>query len=132
MSSSPDPSTPLLMDVGQIAVRAVDLPRAVAFYRDTLELPLLFQVPPGLAFFQCGSVRLMVSIPEPEFDHPSSILYFTVHDIEVVAARLLDRGVVFRSAPHAVHKAGAMELWMGFFADSEGNTLAIMESKTVG
>lgn len=132
MTPSPDPGTPLLIEVGQIAVRAVDLPRAVAFYRDTLGLPLLFQAPPGLAFFKCGSVRLMISIPEPEFDHPGSILYFTVREIESVAATLVARGVTFRGAPHAVHKAGTTELWMGFFDDSEGNTLAIMESKSVG
>ncbi len=132
MTQSPHPGTPLLIEVGQIAVRAIDLPRAVAFYRDTLGLPLLFQAPPGLAFFQCGSVRLMVSIPEPGFESCSSILYFTVREIESVAATLMERGVTFRGAPHAVHKAGTTELWMGFFDDSEGNTLAIMESKSVG
>ena len=38
-----------------------DLDRAVGFYADVLGLPLLFRVPPGLAFFDCGGIRLMLS-----------------------------------------------------------------------
>ena len=63
-------------------MRARDLDRGVQFYRDTLGLPLLFTAPPGLAFFDCGGVRLMLDVPgDKEFDHPGSILYFAVDDI---------------------------------------------------
>jgi catechol 2,3-dioxygenase-like lactoylglutathione lyase family enzyme len=31
--------------IGQIAVNARDLPRAVGFYRDTLGMPFLFEAP---------------------------------------------------------------------------------------
>ncbi len=49
------------------------------------------QAGPGLAFFDCGGVRLMLTRPEkPEFDHPSSILYFAVPDIQ--AAHASDEG----------------------------------------
>jgi catechol 2,3-dioxygenase-like lactoylglutathione lyase family enzyme len=66
---------------GQIAINVYDLNRASAFYRDKLSLSLLFTAG-KLAFFDCGGVRLMLDIAEkPEFDHPSSILYFTVPDI---------------------------------------------------
>ena len=75
-------STPLVRRIGQIHVNAHDLDRAVAFYRDGLGLPFLFQVP-GMAFFRCGELTLMLGLPvEPEFDHLSSILYFDVADIE--------------------------------------------------
>ncbi|MEZ4734858.1 MAG: VOC family protein [Caldilineaceae bacterium] len=53
-----------ISQIGQIAVPIQDLDRAVAFYRDTLGMPFLFQAPPDLAFFQCGEVRLMLSRPE--------------------------------------------------------------------
>jgi catechol 2,3-dioxygenase-like lactoylglutathione lyase family enzyme len=67
--------------LGQIAINVHDVDRATAFYRDTLGLSLLFATG-SLAFFDCGGVRLMLSRPEkPEFDHPSSVLYFTVPDI---------------------------------------------------
>jgi len=71
-----------LLQVEQIAINVHDVDRAVKFYRDVLGLPFLFQVP-QMAFFQCGEVRLMLGIPsEPEFDHPSSTIYFRVADIE--------------------------------------------------
>ena len=63
--------------------------KAVAFYRDTLGLRFLFQAGPKMAFFDCGGVRLMLAVPEkPEFDHPGSIFYFKVADIQAVAATL--------------------------------------------
>ena len=115
--------------IGQIAVNVRDLERAVAFYRDALGLPLLFQVP-GLAFFDCGGVRLMLSRPEtPEFDHASSVLYFRVADIEAAHGELAGRGVAFRDAPHKIADMPDHELWMTFFDDTEGNLHALMAEK---
>jgi methylmalonyl-CoA/ethylmalonyl-CoA epimerase len=102
----------------------------VAFYLDVLGLPLLFEVPPKMAFFKCGDVRLMLSLPEkPEYDHPGSILYYKVTGIEATATALESRGVVFEGKPHLVAKMPDHELWMGFLKDSEGNLLALMEEK---
>lgn len=122
-------AAPLLASIGQIAVRATDLPRATAFYRDALGLPFLFEAP-GLAFFQCGGVRLMLSGAEsPEFDHPASILYFDVADLDAAFEALTARGVPFRDRPHPVHQTPERALWMAFFDDSEGNTFALMAWK---
>jgi methylmalonyl-CoA/ethylmalonyl-CoA epimerase len=67
------------MQIGQIAINAKDTERATAFYRDVLGLKLLFQAGPKLSFFDCGGVRLMITVPEEaEFNHPSSILYYKV------------------------------------------------------
>jgi methylmalonyl-CoA/ethylmalonyl-CoA epimerase len=64
-------------------VNVHDLERAAVFYKETLGMKHLFTGPPNMAFFDCGGIRLMLAIPErPEFDHPSSILYFKVPDIE--------------------------------------------------
>jgi methylmalonyl-CoA/ethylmalonyl-CoA epimerase len=113
--------------LGQIAVVVHDLDRAVAFYRDTLGLKLLFQAAPKLAFFDCGGVRLMLSLPEgAEFDHPASILYYKVEDIQGTWATLRDRGADFRGEPHLIARMPDHELWMAFFRDTEGNTLALM------
>ena len=116
-----------LGQIGQIAVTAHDIDRAIAFYRDTLGLRFLFQAPPKLAFFDAGGVRLMLSVPEdPQFDHPGSVIYYKVPDIHAAAAALGARGVTFISPPHLIAKLPDHELWMGFFHDSEGNTLAVM------
>ncbi len=114
------------MQIAQISVTVHDVDRAVAFYRDTLGLKLLFQAPPNMAFFDSAGIRLMLSIPEPEFDHPSSVLYFKVADIRARHAELSARGVTFRDGPHLVAKMPDHDLWMAFFQDSEGNILALM------
>ena len=119
-----------LSAIGQIAVNAHDIPRAVRFYRDALGMRLLFEAPPKMAFFDSGSVRLMLSLPETaEYDHPGSVLYFRVDDIEQAHAALKERGVEFKDKPHLIARMPDHELWMTFFKDSEGNTLALMSEK---
>ena len=119
-----------LAAIGQIAMNATDIPRAVRFYRDALGMQLLFEVPPKMAFFDCAGVRLMLSLPEnAEFDHAGSVLYFRVDDIEQAWATFRDRGVNFLDQPHLIARMPDHELWMTFFRDSEGNTLALMAEK---
>lgn len=125
---SPVPSSSGLLTIGQIAINVRDLQRALHFYRDVLGIPFMFEAPPSLAFFRCGDVSLMLAPPEtPEFDHPSSVLYFNSDDIAASYTTLKERGVNFRDAPHKVHAAAGRELWMTFFDDSEGNILAIQQ-----
>jgi len=113
--------------IGQIAINAKDVNRAAAFYQDVLGLKLLFRAPGGLAFFDCGGVRLMLDRAEkPEFDHPSSILYFAVPDIQVAYGKLKESGVRFEDEPHLIARMPAHDLWMTFFRDSEENLLALM------
>lgn len=115
-----------LKEIGQIAVTVQNLSAATAFYRDKLGMTLLFEAP-SMAFFQCGSMRLMLSTAEkPEFDHAASILYYRVDDIAAAHRTLEQRGVTFVADPHVVHKTPGMELWMAFFRDCENNMLALM------
>ncbi len=112
--------------IGQIYMRAVDLRRATAFYKDTLSIPFLFEVP-RMAFFDLSGIRLMLGEPEvKEVDHPGSVLYFHVPDLRAAHAELSKRGVTFESAPHLIADLGSRELWMAFFRDSEANMLALM------
>lgn len=115
-----------LARIGQISQTVHQLERAIAFYRDQLGLRFLFQTP-SMAFFDCDGVRLMLSLPEdPAFDHPGSILYFMTPDIQAWTSELARRGVNFSAVPHLVAKLPDHELWMAFFNDTEGNTLALM------
>jgi methylmalonyl-CoA/ethylmalonyl-CoA epimerase len=116
-----------LSQIGQIAVSVKDVDKAVAFYRDVLGLKLLFQAPPGLAFFDCGGVRLMLARPEkPEFDHPASTIYFKVADIRQATATLKARGARFEDEPRLIAKMPDHDLWMAFFRDGEHNLLGLM------
>ena len=112
--------------IGQIAINVQDVDRAVAFYRDILELPFLFRFG-GLAFLQCGEVRLLLEQPPNGQDGlPNSILYYQVADIQQAYATLQERGVDFIDEPHMIAKMPDHDLWMVFFHDSEGNTVALM------
>ena len=120
--------TPLsLSEIGQISIPVHDVARATDFYRDRLGMRYLFSAPPGLAFFACGTVRLMLNRPERPEAQGSSILYFRVTKIEQVYRTLQDWGVRFHSAPHLIAKIESHDLWMAFFYDSEDNVLALME-----
>ena len=120
-----------LSRIHQISMRVHDVDRAVRFYRDTLGLQFLFAVPPRLAFFDCGGVRLMLSTPEPGFDHPGSIVYFAVEDIRQLHETLRARGVAFRSEPHKIATLADREVWLADFEDTEGNTLALMSEPRI-
>ena len=115
-----------LARIGQIAVNVKDLPRATRFYRETLGMRFLFEAP-GMAFFDCGGVRLMLALPEkPEFDHPASILYYQVEDIRAAHELLQTKGVEFIEPPRLVAPLQHADLWLAFLRDSEGNPLALM------
>ena len=115
-----------LSRIGQIAINAHDVDRATAFYREVLGLQHLFRAR-QLSFFDCGGVRLMLDKPEkPEFDHPSSVLYFQVSDIRAAHKRLKDAGAKLEDEPHVIAQMPKYDLWMTFFRDSEGNLLALM------
>jgi len=119
-------ATPGITGLGQVSIVVQNVERATAFYRDVLGLPLLF-VFPGLAFFDCAGVRLMLSRAEtPELDHPSSILYFRVPDINTSHQRLVEQGVKIVEEPRLIAPMATYDLWMSAFRDSEENILQLM------
>ncbi len=116
----------------QIAQRANDLDRAVAFYRDVLGLPLIARHdPPGLAFFDLGNTRLLI-----ERGASPAVLYLEVSDIDATWESLGDAGVERTDPPHMIFSddtgvfgaAGSAE-WMAFFKDSEGNSVGLVERR---
>ena len=112
--------------IGQISIRVKDTERATRFYRDQLGLHHLFTAG-HLSFFDCHGVRLMLDIPEkPEFDHPSSILYFKVANIQAAHAAMKERGAHFEDEPHLIAKLPGHDLWMCFFRDTENNLMGLM------
>ena len=123
-------SEPFLSTIGQLALPAADLARAVAFYRDVLGVPFLFEAPPGLAFFDCAGIRLMLAAGEvaPK-SHGDMVIYFRVADIDEAHRRLASDGVVFIDLPHLIARMPDHELWICFFRDTEGNMLALMEER---
>jgi len=71
----------------------------------------------------------MLSTGEGEHDHPGSMLYFFIKDIEGTCEELARRGVAFIDKPHMIAKMPDHDLWLAAFRDTEGNTMAVMEEK---
>lgn len=126
MSSSPRANFGLAQ-IGQIAVPVSDVGRAIAFYRDVLGMRFLFQAPPGLGFFDCAGVRLMLDAPaKTQANRHSSVIYYKVPDLPAAFETLTARGVAFEVKPHLIARMPDHELWMAFFRDPDDNLLALM------
>jgi len=118
--------------LGQLHISVTDIDASVAFYRDTLGLPFLFQVPgQPMAFFQSGDVRLYLGRPENAAFTSKAVLYFRVDDIDAEQDRLADLGVHFAAHPHLVHRDGATEVWMSGFQDPDGHQLILMAERPI-
>jgi catechol 2,3-dioxygenase-like lactoylglutathione lyase family enzyme len=116
--------------VGQIHISVTDLSRSVAFYRDVLGIPLLFEVPgQPMAFFASGDVRLYLGVPEDPAFASRCTLYFRVDDIEAEHERLVAAGVPMLGKPHVVHRDGPTELWMAFLRDPDGHNIGLMQER---
>ena len=113
-----------LGEIGQIALTVENLAETTAFYRDVLGMTLQLEVP-GMAFFQCGTVRLMLGTAE-HVTHPATIVYYRVSDIEAACETLRDRGATIEREPRLTHKTEEQELWLAFLRDPEGHLLALM------
>lgn len=124
MTGSPKPK---LTGLSQVSMRALELDRAISFYRDILGLDLLSEHE-DMAFVLAGSVRIMLVVPQsPEFDHPGSVLYFDSSDIEADCAALRGHGVEILREPFVAHREGDHDFLLAFFQDSEGNTLGLSQ-----
>jgi methylmalonyl-CoA/ethylmalonyl-CoA epimerase len=123
-----------LEEIGQIALTVADLEEAKTFYRDVLGMKIMFEAG-TMAFFQCGSVRLLIGAAEPGAEKPAAgmngtILYFRVQNIESVNGQLKEKGVKFVQEPHLVARMKSHDLWLASFEDPSGNVLELMSEKT--
>jgi predicted enzyme related to lactoylglutathione lyase len=116
--------------LGQVSLHVRDVARAAQFYGETLRLPHLFTFG-DLAFFDIDGTRLYLHRKDEDEWQPGSILYFVVDDIDAAYEELGRRGVERTDEPHVifVHPDSGIEEWMAFFADGEGNTLALLEQR---
>ena len=114
-----------LSEIAQVALTVGNLPQATAFYRDTLGMTFLFDAG-SMAFFQCGSTRLMIGTSDKPTTPGGTILYFRVPDIQAAYTSLNANGVPFVQEPHLVARMKSHDLWLAFLTDPSGNTLALM------
>jgi methylmalonyl-CoA/ethylmalonyl-CoA epimerase len=113
----------------QIAISVKDIDRATAFYRDVLDLRLIFNAP-NMAFFDCGGIRLYLAVGEGAEQHAaSSHVYFRSSDVAVLSSALKQKGVSIHQEPHIIARMPDHDLWLLWIRDSEGNLLGVMEER---
>jgi methylmalonyl-CoA/ethylmalonyl-CoA epimerase len=112
--------------IAQAAIVVRDLDRAKAFYGGVLGLPHLFDAPPGLAFYQCGETRLMLSPPEGADAAPSSILYYGVDDVDAAYGEMAAAGIAFEEGPRTIAKVEGKDIRLALCGDGEGNLLGLI------
>ncbi|MCG8358119.1 MAG: VOC family protein [Kiloniellales bacterium] len=121
-----------LNQIGQIGIGVSDVDRAEAFYGETLGLRKLFRFG-DLLFFDCAGVRLFIEkAGEAAEARQASPIYFRCADIALAVHALEGRGVHFSGPPHLIAKMDDHDLWMVFFADPDGHTLALMQEAPKG
>jgi catechol 2,3-dioxygenase-like lactoylglutathione lyase family enzyme len=114
----------------QVALPSDDLQRSIAWYRDILGLPLMFEVG-GMAFFKAGALRLMIGDRsrnelDVSFEPGGAALYFDAPDLPELALALESRGVAFMGPAEVLQRGEQGELQLRFFKDPDGNLLALM------
>jgi methylmalonyl-CoA/ethylmalonyl-CoA epimerase len=117
--------------IGQIALPVSDVDRSEAFYGTSLGLRKLFRFG-DLTFFDCAGVRLLLGKARETPVRPQGCIYFRCADIALTVRELSGRGVPFTSEPHLIAKMDDHDLWMAFFTDPDGHTLAVMQEAPKG
>lgn len=108
-----------------VSLPVEDMERALSFYRDVLDLPVLFVLEDRWAEFDLAALRLAI-YPREEGERRGGDLAFGVEDLEAAMGHLEDCGVRF---PHGVE---TFDLPTGRgrlarFQDSSGNRLELVE-----
>ena len=121
-----------LEEIAQVGLTVSDLARAKAFYGETLGMKFLFDAG-TMAFFQCGSVRVMLGVREKTTAaaeaSAGTILYYKVGDLQALHATLVEKAVSFLQPPQLVAKMADHDLWMAFLKDPDGNVLGLMSGR---
>src|SRR5262249_2085556 len=121
-----------LRHIGQIALPVTDVDRSEPFYEKVIGLPKLFRFG-ELTFFDGAGCGLLLEKPSPAEDfRPQGSLLFRGADIALAGDGPTRRGVSFPHKPHRIAKMDDHDLWMAFFTDPDGHTLAIMHEAPKG
>jgi methylmalonyl-CoA/ethylmalonyl-CoA epimerase len=123
------PASVRLSKIKQIALPVHDVDEARRFYRDVLGMTHLFDAPPGMAFFDCGGVRLMLAGPAaqgPDGNEQHGVLFYDVADIKPTYAAIVSAGAKSRAEPHIITRMNGREVWIAEMEDGQGNIVALM------
>ncbi|MEA3062491.1 MAG: hypothetical protein QOJ94_2272 [Sphingomonadales bacterium] len=116
-------ATALVTGLAQAAITVADLGAAKRFYGETLGLAHLFDAPPALAFYRCGTTRLMLSAAGGD---DGTILYYAVEDVAAAHAALAAQGIAFPEPPRVVGQVEGRDVWLAICRDPAGNAVGLI------
>lgn len=115
-----------LNGLAQIGIVTTEPAEIVAFYRDVLGFPLLFEAG-GMSFLQAGATSLMIgAATEPQTIGGDILLYFEPKDWDAAEARLIKAGVAFEREAQVVQRQDNREHVLRPFRDPEGRRLYLL------
>lgn len=122
---APAPDSLAGRDLVQVHLPCTDLAASVAYYRDVLGLPFLFETN-GMAFFQLGACRLMVGqVAQGGPLHPG-VIYVDAPDMAALGPALEARGARFRGPADRLQRTETGALMLRFLIDPDGNMIGLM------
>lgn len=115
---------PWFKGVGQVGVVSAKADEIVAFYRDVMGFPVLFEAG-GMSFLQAGATSLMVGA-SPEPVEGDTVLYFEPTDWSAAEAKLEEAGVAFERDAQVLQRDEKREHVLRPFRDPEGRRLYLL------
>ena len=117
----------MIKEVAFVAIAVSDKERARKFYQETLELkPGMTAMEGAWVEYELGAVTLGVGChPAWQPSRDGTSVAFEVDDIDVVIAKLKERGVTFE-----MDKTETPVCWMAQFRDPDGNKLLVHKRKS--
>jgi len=107
----------------QIGIATSQPEAIVAFYRDVLGIPVLFEAG-GMTFMRAGATSLMIGgVPDAKPPSGDVIIYFEPSDWDATNAKLEAAGVAFIRDAMVVQRDGAREHMLRPFTDPEGRPI---------
>lgn len=122
--------SPEFIGVSQVGIVSSDAPRLIAFYRNVMGFPVLFEAG-GMTFIQAGATSLMIA----EGSEPVGsdvILYFEPADWDSTVSNLLNAGVEFEREAQVVQQEANREHLLRPFHDPEGRRLYLLGWRGTG
>lgn len=110
--------------VTQVGVVSADAPALIAFYRDVMGCPVMFEAG-GMTFIQAGATSLMIA-GGTEPAGTDVILYFEPEDWDTAEAQLTTAGIAFEREAQVVQREATREHMLRPFQDPEGRRLYLL------
>ncbi len=119
-------SEALFNGVGQIGIVSAQAEKLIAFYRDVLGFPVLFEAN-GMTFLQAGATSLMIGAGDGSQGVAKDVvLYFEPSDWNAAEARLIAAGVAFDHDAIIVQRTANKEHALRPFRDPEGRPIYLL------